>query len=110
MPRKTARLCIAPLLFTIAFSACGPTQDQQAVVATAPPASAATASLPPAMNPPTASLAPTALPSPALAPPTPTPDPWATYAPYTIEGLRAREYGEGEIEIVDTMEQAANFT
>jgi dipeptidyl aminopeptidase/acylaminoacyl peptidase len=50
------------------------------------------------------------LPGPTAAPPSPTPDPWAEYAPYTIEGLRARSYGEGEIEIVDVMEQAQNFT
>jgi uncharacterized protein len=38
------------------------------------------------------------------------PDPWAQYAQYTIEGLRARTYGEGEIEIVQTLEETANFT
>ena len=54
---------------------------------------------------PTAAL-PTATPE----PPTATPDPFAAYAPLTIEGLRARSYGEGEIEIVQTLEQTATFT
>ncbi len=38
------------------------------------------------------------------------PDRWAEYAQYTIEGLRTRTYGEGEIEIVQTLEEAQNFT
>jgi dipeptidyl aminopeptidase/acylaminoacyl peptidase len=37
-------------------------------------------------------------------------DPWAAYAPYTIEGLRARDYGEGQIEIVQVMEETPAFT
>lgn len=58
----------------------------------------------------------TALPSATPAPPSPTPspaptlDPWASYAPLTIEGLRSRSYGEGAIEIIDVMEEAAQFT
>ncbi|HEY1016080.1 MAG TPA: prolyl oligopeptidase family serine peptidase, partial [Herpetosiphonaceae bacterium] len=44
------------------------------------------------------------------APPTATPDPWAAYAQFTIEGLRARSYGEGAIEIVSVLEETANFT
>ena len=41
---------------------------------------------------------------------TATPDPWAEYAQYTIEGLRARTYGTGEIEIVQTLEETQTFT
>jgi dipeptidyl aminopeptidase/acylaminoacyl peptidase len=42
--------------------------------------------------------------------PTATPDPWAAYAPYTIEGLRNRGYGEGQIEILEVMEETPSFT
>ncbi len=42
--------------------------------------------------------------------PSATPDPWAAYAPYTIAGLRARSYGQGQIEIVREIERAAGFT
>lgn len=64
-------------------------------------------------EPPTTTPAPTATATPE--PPTPTPDPFAEYAPYTIEGLRARqargEFGaEGAIEIVQTLEETAAFT
>ena len=44
------------------------------------------------------------------APPTPTADPWAEYAEYTIEGLRGRSYGQGEIEILQVMEETPSFT
>lgn len=54
---------------------------------------------------PSATVEPSATP-----PPTPTTDPWAAYAPYTIEGLRARDYGAGQIEIVEVMEETAAFT
>jgi uncharacterized protein len=66
----------------------------------------ATATTPPTPIP---TAAPTAVPPPTV-PPTPTPDPWAEYAPYTIEALRARSYGEGQIEIVRTIEETRNFT
>ena len=36
--------------------------------------------------------------------------PWAQYAPYTIEGLRSRSYGEGQIEILKVMEETPKFT
>jgi dipeptidyl aminopeptidase/acylaminoacyl peptidase len=42
--------------------------------------------------------------------PTATPDPYAELTPYTIEGLRARSYGEGAIEILQTLEEAQGFT
>ena len=71
---------------------------------------AATAQATPTQPPPTIPPSPTAIPSPTPLP-SPTPDPWATYAPYTIEALRNRAYGtEGQIEILDVMEQTANFT
>jgi uncharacterized protein len=61
---------------------------------------------------------PTATPEPPTAtpePPTATPDPFAEYVPLTIEGLRERqargEFGAaGPIEIVQTLEETANFT
>jgi uncharacterized protein len=64
-----------------------------------------------ATNEPTATAEPTATPE----PPTPTPDPFAAYAPLTIEGMRAAqqagEFGSsGAIEIVQTLEETANFT
>ncbi len=101
----------------LALAACAPgTQPAEPTAAalapttvSAPPtaAPAPTAVLPTAA-PPTAAPAPTAVPP--TAQPSPTPDAWAEYAPYTIEGLRARSYGEGEIEIVQTLEETARFT
>jgi dipeptidyl aminopeptidase/acylaminoacyl peptidase len=123
MPRLKGRLCVPLLLCALAFSACSPAQNEQAAVAAPEPAVNPTAIAPSAPEPvaaatavpatPTTEPSPTAAPTaiPPTAPPTATPDPWAEYAPYTIEGLRAREYGiEGEIEILDTLEQARNFT
>jgi uncharacterized protein len=61
--------------------------------------------------PPTATIAQaTVTPIPPSATPAPTPDPWAAYTPYTIEGLRARGYGEGALEILETLEQGPGFT
>ncbi len=120
-------------------SACGPTarQDQASTpaavqataVAEAPSAATATStalpspatatSTAPAPSPtvepsPTATTLPTATPVPpptnTPAPPTPTADPWAAYAPFTIEGLRSRGYGEGQIETVRVLEETAAFT
>jgi dipeptidyl aminopeptidase/acylaminoacyl peptidase len=60
--------------------------------------------------PPTIPPSPTASPSPTLAP-SPTPDPWASYAPYTIAGLRSRTYGSaGAITIISVLEETPNFT
>lgn len=42
-------------------------------------------------------------------PPTPTAEPYAELIPYTIEGLRSREYGSGSIEIVSVMEETPGF-
>jgi dipeptidyl aminopeptidase/acylaminoacyl peptidase len=39
-----------------------------------------------------------------------TPDPWGEYAPYTIERLRARSYGSGQIEILKELERTPSFT
>lgn len=44
------------------------------------------------------------------APPTPTTDPFAAYAAVTIDGLRARSYGEGQIEIMHVLEETPSFT
>ncbi len=117
MPNKAVRLCLMLVLSLISISACSTAQGEQAEVATArptsqasviPPAEAiqATAPVPPTPIPTTT---PTNVPTPTV-PPTPTPDPWAQYAPYTIEGLRNRSYGSGQIEIVRTMEETRNFT
>lgn len=63
---------------------------------------------------PTGALAPTATPTLAqaaaptrTAAPSLTPDP---FAPYYVESLRARSYGPGPIEIVDTLGRASSFT
>jgi dipeptidyl aminopeptidase/acylaminoacyl peptidase len=121
MPHTIARLCIV-LLILVGLSACVTDQGEQASATTAQPAPSSTASpptpssLPPATSAPTSAptIAPTVAPtSPPTAtqPPTPSPDPWATYAPYTIAGLRGRSYGtEGQIEIVRVLEQTASFT
>ena len=119
MPRKTAQLCIV-LALLVSVSACSPSAGEPSAATTAMPASAPTAILPTAQNVPTAptattapTAAPTAVPTSAPAPtavPTTTPDPWAEYEQYTIEGLRARSYGEGQIEIVRTMEETPKFT
>ncbi|GAB4439055.1 MAG: alpha/beta fold hydrolase [Chloroflexi bacterium OHK40] len=53
---------------------------------------------------------PTAAPSATAAPPSPTAEPYPDLAQYTIEGLRARSYGEGTIEIVRVLEERAEFT
>jgi dienelactone hydrolase len=89
-----------------------PTAAIQAAATVAPPQ--------PTVAPPTVTSKPTAVPDTPTVAPTPAtqrvpatapPDPWAAYAQFTIEGLRAREYGaEGEIEIVEVMEQTASFT
>lgn len=57
--------------------------------------------------PPTATSVP---PTATLEPPTATPDRFAQYNQFTIDGLRARTYGDGEIEIVQVLEEAADFT
>jgi dienelactone hydrolase len=66
------------------------------------------------LAPPTATaIPPTTTPIPPTAtpePPTATPEPYPELAQYTIEGLRSRSYGDGAIEIVEVMEETANFT
>ena len=95
-------------------------------IATTVPALAATPTAPPVVPPPTnvpptaTTVAPTATsvpptattvpPTATPAPPTPTPDPFAQYNQFTIEGLRARTYGDGPIEIVQVLEEAPGFT
>jgi dipeptidyl aminopeptidase/acylaminoacyl peptidase len=99
------------------MSACSTAPGEQAAIAPTQPFVQATAVPPTAIVQATATTAPTAIPTTmptaiptARVPPTPTPDPWVQYEPFTIEALRARSYGEGEIEIVRTMEQLRNFT
>lgn len=94
------------LALAIALAACRPA---------GPAATLPTAAVLVATSRPSATLAPTPAPSATLAPtataaPSPTPDPFAAYAPYTIAGLRARSYGAGQIEILDTLEQTPSFT
>lgn len=80
---------------------------------TIPAPTVTSTAIPTATAAPTATVAPTATevaPTPTTAPPTPTPDAFAEYEQFTIEGLRARTYGEGEIEVVRTLEELPNFT
>jgi dipeptidyl aminopeptidase/acylaminoacyl peptidase len=122
MPYSAARLCAITLLFALGLAACSASQSEQALVATAQPATPATVlpatapSLPAATAAPTLAptaeptAAPTSIPT-ATAAPSPTADPWAEYRQFTIEALRSRSYGtEGQIEIVRELEQTANFT
>jgi uncharacterized protein len=117
MPTRSSRLCFVLMLSLISISACSTTQGVQAEIATVQPTSQAmivrpterTQATATAPATPIPSTDPTSVPAPTV-PPTPTSDPWAQYAPYTIEALRARSYGEGQIEIMQTMEEARNFT
>jgi uncharacterized protein len=115
-----ARLsCIILLFLTVSFTACSPNQNEQATASTAIPQAtniasaiqptAAVVLVPtvPPTSPPT--IVPTSAPAPTSAP-TPTNEPWTEYAPYTIEALRSRSYGEGQIDTVRTMEETRNFT
>ncbi len=117
MTNRSARLCFVLMLSLISISACSTAQGEQAELATVQPTNPtsvisptepvqATATVPPTPIP---SIAPTSVQTPTV-PPTPTPDPWAQYVPYTIEALRARSYGAGQIEIVRTIEETRNFT
>lgn len=65
----------------------------------------ATAALPTAA-PPTVTAAP-----PTAAPPTVTPDPYAEYAAFTIDGLRARTYGDGgPLTVLRVLSETPAFT
>ena len=97
------------------------TQTAPAEPSTRPSSAPTATSVPPASTaaPPTETPEPpTATPEPPTVtpePPTVTPDPFAQYRPLTIPGLRERwaggEFGtQGEIEIVQTLEETANFT
>jgi dipeptidyl aminopeptidase/acylaminoacyl peptidase len=103
MHRRNALRCAAQLA-ALALGACAAPRNT-APAPTAPPTGT------PAPPAPTAqpSPAPTAQPSPTPAP-SATPDPWAQYQPYTIEGLRARSYGQGEIAVERELERAPGFT
>ncbi len=88
------------------------------VVAAAPTATSAPTAIPTAepSAAPTAtattvpSTATTVPPTATPEPPTATPDPFAQYNRFTIEGLRARTYGDGAIEIVQVLEEMPDFT
>ncbi|HYF65638.1 MAG TPA: hypothetical protein VD886_22610, partial [Herpetosiphonaceae bacterium] len=119
--RRIILLMLAAILAGCAEQrATEPTPAPAAAIEAAAPTSAPPAPTQPPPVPPSTTAEPTAVPAtptttqrvPATpAPPTATPDPWAEYAQFTIEGLRAREYGtEGEIEIVEVMEETASFT
>lgn len=108
----------ALVLALFCLSACSaaagpaPTAPPVAAAPTAPPAPPATATAAPT-TPPSATPAPpspTPAPSATPAPPSPTAEPYPDLAQYTIDGLRARSYGEGAIEILATMEERAGFT
>ena len=117
MPDHATRLCSLLALALIAFSGCSGARGEREALATAPPTGqpSATTRPAPAQAPATAvptpnPTAPPASPPAPTAAPTPTADRWAQYAPYTIEGLRGRGYGEGQIEIVRTLEETRGFT
>ncbi len=89
-----------------------PTQ-QARVLAESPANEQPTPAPSPAVEPSATAVPPTATavpPTATPAPPSPTADPWAEYAPLTIEGLRDRTYGTGQIEILDVIEETPNFT
>lgn len=106
-------------LFIGLFVGCG--QDNQpaatpTMLVRLVPAGTATATMPPTLTstitpttlasplPPTPTLTPTFTPSPTASP---TPDP---YAGLTIAQLSGRDYGGGQLEIVDTLEENETFT
>lgn len=64
---------------------------------------------PPTATPVPPTATPTATPVPPTPTPTVTPEPYPEQAQYTIEGLRSREYGTGEIEIIGEMGEGTNF-
>jgi dipeptidyl aminopeptidase/acylaminoacyl peptidase len=102
------------LILLLLLTACTPAATSPAptvvAVATAVPA---TPTPQPTLTP-TPTIAPTAtstpLPTATPAPPTPTPEPYPELVGYTIEGLRARTYGEGAITIEAVLEERAAFT
>lgn len=120
---STKRLLPALLLaglFTL--TACDGTTPRSTPLAMAPsPTAVATATPAPTRTPtlsPTASATPTATATPSpthTATPTvtptatasPTPDP---YAPFTVDGLSARSYGDGELRIEETLNVTNAFT
>lgn len=104
---KSLRASLPIALLVLAACSAGPTAAP--ATATAPPVPTA-AQVPSATPAPsaTATALPTATPAPTEPPtPTATPDP---YGDITIEGLRARAYGGGEITVVETLAVTGAFT
>lgn len=110
-------LVLSALWLAAALAGCGrpgvpaptPTAVAQLPTRTATPSPTATATASPT---PTATPTPTPTPTPTVTPtptitPTPTPHPMA---PYTITGLRARDYPGGEIEIFQTQVVTDTFS
>lgn len=113
------RLFLAGLLLVF-LAACGAPAPSPTPIALAPTATAtATASATPTAAPTvtptaTASATPTASPTPSptatatpTATPSPTPDP---FAPFTVDGLSTRSYGDGELRIEETLNVTNAFT
>src|SRR5579859_5096027 len=73
----------------------------------APAATLAASQAPAATGQPAAQLRAAATPTAAMQP---TPDPYAAYAAYTIDGLRARSYGGGQIQVLHLLSQTASFS
>lgn len=122
LPINLQRVCLLTLALLALIGCSSATNDPVLQVEAPPVANLATATVaPPTAVPPTATtVVPTAtvalptatamLPTAMAALLTATPDPWAEYAPYTIEGLRAREYGAGTLEIVRVLSETPQFT
>lgn len=96
------------LLAVLALAACTSAR-QTGPAPTAPPAAPSAVPTPTQAPPAAPTAAPTAAPR-STPVPSATPDPWAQYRPYTIEGLRARSYGQGAITIERELERADGFT
>ena len=103
--------CILLAILTLVFSACSPASTPTPT-ATAPSRPGLTRTTEPTPRPSLTRLPATIIDTPnQTATPTPTktptPDP---YAQYTIETLTARDYGGGEIEILEIMAETGWFT
>ena len=96
------------LVLSTTLAACGPARR------VAPSPTPVPTATPTATPTPTPTASPTATPSPTLTPtatptatPSPTPDP---YFEFTVDGLSARSYGGGEIQVEETLAVTEAFT